>query len=82
MPEVAERLELSERHVWRLLAGPALGEPMFRQATATDGSVRVARVVPVEAVEAYLAERGSGGSAGTKPTGGAGSGPKPTGPSK
>lgn len=80
--EVAERIDRGTRQVWRLLADGELGEPVHRQITDALGRVHLQRVVPAHAVDAYLAERGSGGSAGTKPTGGAGSGPKPTGPSK
>lgn len=82
VPEMAERIGRGERQAWRILAAGEMGEPVHREHTDDLGRVHLQRVVPVERVDAYLAERGSGGSSGTRPTGGAGSGPKPTGPSK
>jgi hypothetical protein len=82
VPELMEALGVKERRAWQILASGELGEAEHRQITDGLGRVHLQRVVPARRVDAYLAERGSGGSAGTKPTGGAGSGPKPTGPTK
>lgn len=91
VPEVAEAIGRGERQVWNLLAAGAFGDPVHREITDGLGRRHLQRVVPPEAVGAYMAERntqgqgsgagtgsGSGTSSGSGSTnsgGGAGTGP-------